>query len=374
MPFSRPTLQTLQTQAAQDVAAGLPGSDPLLRFSNLGIMANVQAGLAYLMYGYLDWIAQQAVPITATGEFLEAWAAIKAKYRLAATNASGSVTFTGTNGVSIPSGTTLVRGDGQTYVTTASATIASGSATVPATGVPDPAGLVGAVQNTPLGSLMNLGTSIAGVNSSGIVSAAFTGGSDLESDTALRARMLLAYQNPSHGGDLADYESWAFDVAGVTRVWVLPSGFGPGTVVVYPMLDVAEAGNAGFPVGTNGVATGETRATAATGDQLAIANHILTLQPVTALVYVVAPVANVINITISGISSASSATQAAVTSALAQVIAAQATALGSTITLLSLSGAIASVPGTSGATLVAPASSVISPVGSLPTIGTVTFT
>jgi hypothetical protein len=54
MPFQRPTLTDLKSEAAADVSAALPGSDPLLRFSNLAIMAKVQAGLANGHYGYLD--------------------------------------------------------------------------------------------------------------------------------------------------------------------------------------------------------------------------------------------------------------------------------------------------------------------------------
>ena len=35
MPYSRPTLTQLRNQAAQDLAAALPGTDALLRFANL---------------------------------------------------------------------------------------------------------------------------------------------------------------------------------------------------------------------------------------------------------------------------------------------------------------------------------------------------
>ena len=43
MPFSRPTLATLRAQAAADIASALPGADPLLRFSNLGILGDAEA-------------------------------------------------------------------------------------------------------------------------------------------------------------------------------------------------------------------------------------------------------------------------------------------------------------------------------------------
>lgn len=374
MPFSRPTLSEIRTEVAQDIASALPGSDPLLRFSNLGIVGSIQAALAHLHYGYLDWISQQANPFTCTGEFLEAWAALKDVFRIAAASSSGTVTFTGVNGTTVPSGTQLVRGDGVKFTTTADGTISGGTTTVPATANVDPGGLTGAFGNTDPGSIMTLGVAIAGVNSGGIVATAFTGGADIETDTSLRARMLLAYQNPAHGGDLADYETWALQVAGVTRVWVIPHGFGAGTVVVYVMLDVSEAVHGGFPQGNDGVASAEPRDTAATGDQLAVANYIFPLQPVTALVYVVAPTANTVAFTINGISGASAPTKAAIASAISNVFAQQGAATGSTVALSAVEAAIAAVPGTTGFVITAPVSNIVSAVGQLPILGTVTYT
>lgn len=375
MPFARPLLSDLRTQVAQDISAALPGSDPLLRFSNLGIIGTVLAGLAHLHYGYIDWISQQAQPFTATGEFLEAWAALRDVYRLAAASANGTVTFTGQVGTTIPTGTPLVRGDGKRFTTTSSGTIGGGgSVTVSATANADAGGLLGAFGNTAAATVMTLGQAIAGMNSGGSVAAAFTGGADIETDTSLRSRMLLAYQTPAHGGSLGDYVAWARAVAGVTRVWVVPHGYGAGTVVVYVMFDQSEAAHAGFPQGANGCATGETRDALATGDQLAVANHIFPLQPVTALVYIVAPTSNTVPFTISGILSASSATKAAISAAIAEVLAAQGAASGSTVALSTIEAAIAGVPGTTGFVIMTPTSNIASLVGQLPMLGTVTYT
>lgn len=373
MPFARPQLVDLRTQVAQDISAGLPGSDPLLRFSNLNILGLVQAGLAHLHYGYLDWIAQQSNPFTASGEFLEAWGALKGVYRLPAAQSSGMVAFTGTNGSTIPAGTPLVRGDGQGYTTTASGTIAGGTVTVPALANVDTAGQAGAIGNAPIGSVLSLGQAIAGVNSGGVVTSPFTGGADLEVDTALRTRMLSAYQAPAHGGAKADYVNWSLAVPGVTRVWVVPHGYGAGTVVVYPMFDTAQASHGGTPQGANGCATGETRAAVATGDQLAVANYIFPLQPVTALVYVVAAIPLVLNFTISGIVGAAAATKVLIAMAITSVLVSQGTAEGSTVALSAIEGAIAAIPGTSGFVITAPAANIVAPTGSLPTLGVVTY-
>jgi uncharacterized phage protein gp47/JayE len=126
MPFARPSLTDLRAQVAQDIASAVPGSDPLLRFSNLKITGDAQAALANLHYGYLDWIAKNAVPFTATGEFLEGWAGLIGITRKPATSASGSITFSGTTGTVIPAGVKVVRGDGVTFTSGAGATIGGG--------------------------------------------------------------------------------------------------------------------------------------------------------------------------------------------------------------------------------------------------------
>jgi len=375
MPFERPSLGDLRTQVAQDIASALPGTDPLLRFSNLNILGTVLAGLAHLHYGYLDWIAQQAVPFTATGEFLEAWGSMKGVHRNPASQASGTVEFKGTNGTVIFSGTQLVRGDGKTFTTTASGTVSGGVVTVPAIADADPAGLLGAFGNTAAGSTMSLGQAVAGLQSGGTVAAAFTGGADLESDANLRVRVMLAYQNPPHGGDADDYVNWALEVPGVTRAWCVPNGFGAGTVSIFVMLDEAQAIHGGVPQGTNGVATGEPRDTAATGDQLAVANHIFPLQPVTALVYVLAPVTQAVAFTISGLASASADTQAAVAQAITDVFRQFATiSSGSTTVHLSyIESAIAAIPGTAGFVITNPTGNISAPAGTISTLGPITY-
>lgn len=374
MPYSRPLLTDLQTQVASDIASSVPGSDPLLRVANLRITGNVQAGLAHLHYGYLDWIAQQAVPWTATDEYLEAWGALKSVYRKQATAATGSVTFTGTAGTVIPSGTSVVRGDGVTYNTTASGTVSGSSVTVAVT-----ATTTGSAGNCASGTAMTLGTAITGIQSGGTAAAAFTGGADVEGNTAFSARVMAAFQNSPQGGAKGDYRTWVLAVPGVTRAWVAPNGFGTGTVVVYFMMDNSEAAFNGFPQGTNGVSQfdqgpgGTPRGVVATGDQLVVANMIITQQPVTALVYACAPIQNVVNFTISGLSSSSMATRNAIAAAISGVFLANG-APGGTINLSDIESAIGAVPGTAGFVITSPTGNITSATGYLPTLGTVTYT
>lgn len=382
MPFARPSLSDIRSQVAQDIKSALPGSDPLLRHSNLKITGDVQAGLAHEHYGYLDWIAQQAVPQTATEEYLESWAALKRVFRIPATVATGSVIFTGSAETVVPSGTPLERGDGQKYVTTAAGAIVSTSVTVPVAAVADPSGALGAPGNCDAGTALTVGTAIAGLNSTGYAASAFTGGADLESDDSLRTRMLLAYQNPPHGGDAADYVEWALAVPGVTRAWCVPNAFGSGTVAVYMMFDQAEAAHGGFPQGSNGVSQndagpgGVPRDTVATGDQLTVADAICLVQPVTALVYALAPTPSSQNFTISGIAGASAGVKSQISAAITNVFRqyAEIKAGASTLNLSYVDSAIAAIPGTAGFVITSPVANISTPSGSLPTLGAVTYT
>ncbi|WP_244195494.1 baseplate J/gp47 family protein [Caballeronia arationis] len=359
----------MKAQVAADVQANLSGVSALLRYSVLRVITVVQAGLAYLHYGYLDWIAKQAVPWTATDEYLVGWGALKNVYQKPATAASGTATYTGTPGKTISAASTVVRGDGRTYSVQASVTVAgTGIATVSLVDL-----AAGAAGNCDIGTALSLGTAITGIQSTGTASTAFTGGADVETTEAFQARVIAAYQASPQGGDQDDYVTWATAISGVSRAWCTPNGFGAGTVVVYFMMDEAESAHAGFPQGTNGVATNEARTAAkATGDQLIVANAIYAVQPVTAMVYACAPVANPINFTISGLASASSATKAAVSAAISDVFLRKG-APGGTVDISDVNSGIAAVAGTSGFVITSPTGNITSATGYLPTLGTVIY-
>jgi len=374
MPYPRPTLSDLRARVASDITSGLPTADGLLRFSNLQITGKAVAGLAYLNYGYLDWIAKQGVPYTASGEFLYAWGAMKNVYPKSPTVASGAVTFPGTPGVIVPAGTQVVRSDAATFTTQASATVGTDSTLV----VQVTADLAGEAGNTPVGGLMTLGTSITGVQSTGAVTAVITGGADQELDEAFFGRMLAAYQSTPNGGSDNDYVNWALDVPGVTRAWCMPNGFGTGTVVVYSMLDDANAAYGGFPQGTNGISSSDNRATSgnlAAGDQLIIANSVYIQQPVTAMVYHCAPIAAPIAWTITGLIGASTATRTAVAAAISGVLFDQGAPLadGSSVDVSDVGAAISAIAGTQGFVITSPVANIPNTLGHLPTLGVITY-
>ena len=340
MPYARKTLSQAQDDLLSDLDASFTAAQGRLRFDVPGFLAVGLAGGATGMYGYLDWIARQSNPFTATDEFLEAWAALKNVFRKAATAAAGTVRLVAT--AAVPSGTMFTRGDGVGFVSSADAAAGGGHVDVPVRSV-----LPGAAGNTDIGATFNLNSAIAGVAASGSNLAAIAGGADVEKDDPLRVRMLQAYAAPSRGGNLTDFAVWTLAVPGVTRAWPVRNGMGIGTTVTYFMMDEVRAVYDGYPQGTNGVSAFEDRdPTTATGDQLTVADALFDIVPANPINYLVAPAKNVVVLTISGIADVT--VRARVELAIAAILTLSGDPRGGKVNLSRIEAAIAAITGTDG--------------------------
>jgi uncharacterized phage protein gp47/JayE len=368
MPFARPTLTSLRNTAIQDITtSGVPGLDGLLRNAVLRVLAWVMSGLAYSVYGYIDWISREAVPFTATDEFLEAWAALIGVYRKDSTPAAGFARFTGGTGLVVTIGATLSRVDGTPYIVTAEAVVDTfGDVTVSMI-----AAVNGAATDCDDGTPISLDPPIAGINAGGVTVGPTTGGADQETDDSLRTRMLTKYRAPPQGGSESDYLEWATEVPGCTRAWVAPNGYGAGSVVLFVMFDQANAAHGGFPQGTDGCAAEEVNGPTATGDQLTVAEHVWPVQPVPVLVYVAAPVPAPINVTLTGLDPNTADTRAAITASLADMFLAIGE-VGGIVYPSQLYDAINATPGVNHFTMTAPAAPVTVAANALPVMGTLT--
>lgn len=293
-------MQSLRALARDNVTARL-NSGPMIKNSVLRVMSDTNAGLAYLTLLYLNWLANQLMPDTAETQWLDRFAAIwLANYgggRKPATFASGSVTISGIAGIPVPDGT-LFTGQGSptsssaapqnvTYQSTGAVTVGAQPTTVPLVAL-----TAGAVGNQAASATLSMSAAIAGVNGVGTV-VSMTGGVDQETDTQLRARLLLRIQQPPMGGDASDYVQWALSQPGVTRAWCSPGEMGIGTVTLRFMMDELRAtpGNYltnGFPNATD-VAT--------------LQGFINTVRPVTAQdVFVEAPIPEPVSCAIGNLS------------------------------------------------------------------------
>lgn len=199
------------------------------------------------LYNFLDVIHKQAIPLEATGEWLDTHAAQVDESRKSATKARGNVLFLrgdGTGNIRIPAGR-IVRtlpdgkGDIYRYVTDELAVLPEGSASV---SVPATAEEYGQGANASAGQICELVTPVEGI--AGVTNAAdwlLEEGADEENDASLRRRYVLAWQSKA-GVTRAAYEAAALSVPGVVDVYVADQHpRGEGTV------DVVVMGTAGMP-------------------------------------------------------------------------------------------------------------------------------
>jgi len=255
----------------------------------------------------------------------------------------------------------------------------------------------GAAGTINVGDLGSLANPISGVSGQGTFTASGVAGADQETFDAFKARYLQEYAAPPQGGAFSDYIEWAEEFSTVTRAWCLPNynivtaATSVGVVSVLFMEDSSEAAFGGFPQGTNGCSASETRTTGgsgtyplATGDQLAVANYIFPLAPVTALVLAAAPASNAVNFAITGLlGSIPTATRTLINAALAQMFLSVGTPGGATRPDGGTGGdiypsdwevAISEVPDMPPFQVTSPTTTVTSSVGALPVLGTVVYT
>lgn len=381
MPFKRPTLTDLRAQNQSYIETQLSGVGKLLRFSNMRVLSDVVSGMAHLHYGYLDYIALQATPATATDEYLAAWGALKSVYRKSASaSICAQVTFTGEAGSVIPAGLVLTRSDNYQYTIDKIVTIGSdGKGTGSVTAVlidPKQDATGGGVSgNTQAGTRLTLESPPLGVDSTVIMNVSATGGSDIESESSFRERILFAYQNISNGGSKSDFIKWARAVPGVTRAWCVRRIVGAGTVGVYVMTDTSNVNDDGFPSGSDGISSKEGwGSTKATGTQGVVADYIYDLQPVTALVFVCSPIKKKVNFEFKGLKDASDDLKEKIRQAINSVFFDVDQLDGSGVILLSeLNYALSNITGSAGYIMNQPSNNIQLGIGELPIIGDIQY-
>lgn len=350
MPWIRPSLSNLLDRCRGDIETNLPGADARLRRSNLGVLAGVVAALAHGLYGALDWLSRQILPFDAEGDELDRHAAFwLAEPRKAAEPAVGQITVAGTDGAVVEAGSVWVRSDGAEFAADAEAIVAGGSATVAVTAV-EP----GAAGNTDAAAPLTPALPIAGVQSAVVAASGLTLGADAESDDELRSRLLARPKQPPHGGAAFDYVSWALEVSGVTRAWCYPREQGDGTVTVRFVRD----NDANIIPDAAAV--------------VEVQNYIDGRCPVTAEVFVAAPVALPLDFVFAAITPNTQTVRDGVAAALADLISREAEP-GGTLPISRIRATISTAPGVSDYVLTSPAADVATGTGQMTTQGEVTW-
>ena len=228
MAFQRPKLTDIIQRVKADFNLRLSGTNETLKFTLGNVLSYVIAGASHLLHAHLDFIAKMTLPSSAENEYLEIHGDIWGVARKTVSFAYGSVKFTGSDGFGVATGTLIKGGNGIEYSTEESGIISGGELILPV--VANTPGAIGNLENT---EVLNLVNPIAGVASEvSIEIEGITEGTDTESDSAYKQRILDRVRNPISGGTVADYKRWTLEVPGVTRAWIFPLNTGPGTVGV----------------------------------------------------------------------------------------------------------------------------------------------
>ncbi len=369
MPRNRPSLKEILERVYVDFESGESGVDPRNRGSVQNAVCRAIAGASHAAHGAIDYDTRQAIPITATDtEWIEWHASMWLDNgRKPAAKAYGLVDFTGTDGSTIIAGTGMQRADGVQFVTDAEVTIAAGVAQVSVTAVePGIAGI------TAGSTKLTLVSPVVGVNSTVTADAAgLTNGADAESDARLLERVLERIRNPIHGGKASDYVAWAKEVAGVTRAWVYPREMGIGTVTVRFVVDDDPAGP--FPDA------------AKVAEVLAHIDAVCP-EPLTDGygLYVVAPIEEPLDITITGLNPSTQAVKDAIAAELADLLSREAEPAGNAsidgeivaiggVIRSHLNEAISIATGEYDHELTIPAANVTHTTGKMASLGTISY-
>lgn len=348
MPVDRPTLPKLIDQGAAEFESRLPGVLARARRSLVGVINRVVAGGLSALYQYAQYLNRQVWVDTCDVEELPRHGARWDLPRKEAAPATGSVTFTGTNGTPIPKDTVVLRSDGTRYLTDALVTVVAGSAMVSVT-----AETAGQLGNAPLATPLQLESPIPGINSGATTATTLSGGADIEDAEDWRERIKARMRRKPQGGNLQDYVDWALEVPGVTRAWASPSEMGPGTVTVRFARDddVSPIPDAGA------VAT--------------VQAYIDERRTVTADAFVVAPIGTPVDFTIQ-LTPDDPAVKAAVDAELRDVFRREGKP-GGTLPITHLREAVSIAAGEEDHIMTVPSANVVMGTGQLPTMGVITW-
>lgn len=202
--------------------------------SDAGIRIKVLAGEIYTALCMLEAVKTAAFPQTASGAELDLHAEERGLQRKAAVQAAGTLTFSRETALSydveIPAGTVCAASAAAAeFETTETVVLPAGELAVTAKAR---AVNGGKAYNAAVGVIDTLVTPPAGIEAV-TNGTAFSGGTDAESDDALRMRLLQCYSVLPNGTNSETYRRAALEVPGAAHANVAPREQGIGTVSVY---------------------------------------------------------------------------------------------------------------------------------------------
>ena len=180
-----------------------------------------------------DWVLDQSFPQTAQGIYLDRHAAMRGLVRLPAAKAVGTLQFSvklpPAADITVSEGTVCMTEAGTRFQTTQAGVLAAETLSVE---IPAEALEGGTAGNAAPGAICIMTACPVAITAC-TNPKAFSGGSDMEDDEALRRRILESYQRLPNGANAAWYEQTAIGYEGVGAARAVGRARGIGTVDVY---------------------------------------------------------------------------------------------------------------------------------------------
>jgi uncharacterized phage protein gp47/JayE len=189
-----------------------------------------------ILFSYMNDILEATFIPRSFGAYLDLLGLNHGIIRRLATKATGVVTFTGTSAIAVPVGfrvsNTVARSEQLAIFTTdTEVTLVDQGGGVFQVDADVTAVEAGTRSNLLVGQVNYLLDAISGLTSV-TNDADFAGGTNDEDNANLKSRLIRHVAEPTHGGNISDYEEWAEEVDGVGKVHVEPLWNGNGTVRV----------------------------------------------------------------------------------------------------------------------------------------------
>lgn len=211
MAFKIPTTATSVAQVLTSIEKRINQNTPLALKSFNRVLSVAFGFVITGLYKYASVQAKENLVLTASAIGLKRLGEDRGVFRKQAQSAVLSAQMTALDGTIIPiTASFIAEQNGIRYFNNASETASAGLATLEIT-----AQETGAITNLEVGSILNIGSQIAGADSVLTVINTITNGVDQEDIEVYRSRVLTAYRAKTGGSNTADYRIWAEEVEGV---------------------------------------------------------------------------------------------------------------------------------------------------------------
>lgn len=211
MAFNIPTTAASAAQVLSTIEKRLNQTTPL-QLKAFNRVLSVAIGFVITgLYKYASNQVKQNLALTATGVDLERLGEDKGVFKKKAVSAVLAGEMVALDGTIIPvTASFIAEQNGIRYFNNTSETASSGLVSLQITSQ-----ISGSISNLEVGSILNIGSQIAGAESVLTVTNTITTGADEEDQEAYRSRVLTAQRAKTGGSNTADYRIWSEEVEGV---------------------------------------------------------------------------------------------------------------------------------------------------------------